>query len=108
VLENAAQYAQSDASISISVATTASELTIRVRDHGPGISPEELPRLFDRFYRGRHAKRHSVGTGMGLSIASGLLAAQGGRISADNAADGGAVFTIAVPVEHLAKSEAAS
>jgi len=108
VLENAAQYAQSDASISISVATTGSELNIRVRDHGPGIAPEELPRLFDRFYRGRHAKRHSVGTGMGLSIASGLLAAQGGRISAENAADGGAVFTIAVPVEHLAKSEAAS
>jgi K+-sensing histidine kinase KdpD len=108
VLENAAQYAQSDSAISISAGTSASELTIRVRDWGPGILPEELPRLFDRFYRGRQAASHHTGTGMGLSIASGLLAAQGGRIFARNADGGGAVFTIAVPVEYLTEGQAAS
>jgi K+-sensing histidine kinase KdpD len=108
LLENAAQYAPSGSPIAINASTTASDLTIRVRDHGPGISADDLPRLFDRFYRGRHASRHNTGTGMGLSIASGLIAAQGGRVSAENATGGGAVFTIAVPVERLTEKEAAS
>jgi K+-sensing histidine kinase KdpD len=108
LLENAAQYAPSGSPIAIKASAMASELTIDVRDHGPGISADELPRLFDRFYRGRHASRHNAGTGMGLSIASGLLAAQGGRVVADNTADGGAVFTITVPVERATEREAAS
>jgi two-component system sensor histidine kinase KdpD len=108
LLENAAQYAPLGSPIAIRAATGASELMIRVRDHGPGISVDDLPRLFDRFYRGRQSPSHSAGTGMGLSIASGLIAAQGGRVSAENAADGGAVFTIAVPVERLTEREAAS
>jgi len=108
LLENAAHYAPIGSPVAITASATASELTIGVRDHGPGIPTDDLPRLFDRFYRGRHASRHNAGTGMGLSIASGLLAAQGGRISVENAADGGAVFTVAVPVERLTETEAAS
>jgi two-component system sensor histidine kinase KdpD len=107
LLENAAQYSPFGSPIAISAATTASQ-TIRVRDHGPGVSPDDLPRLFDRFYRGRQAPRHNAGTGMGLSIASGLIAAQGGRVSAENAGDGGAVFTVVVPVEQLTHREVAS
>ncbi len=108
VLENAAQYTPGESLIAISATTSAAELVIRVRDHGPGIAVDELPRLFDRFYRGRSAAKHHAGTGMGLSIASGLLAAQGGRLSAANAAEGGAIFTITVPVELLTEREAAS
>ncbi|HUK36074.1 MAG TPA: ATP-binding protein, partial [Vicinamibacterales bacterium] len=67
-----------------------------------------LPRLFERFYRGGNAGRHTTGTGMGLPIARGLLAAQGGRLVAENAADGGAIFTIAVPVEGTNERKAAS
>jgi signal transduction histidine kinase len=69
-----------------------------VRDHGPGIAPADLPRLFERFYRGDAAGARTSGTGMGLWIARGLLAAEHGRVWAENAPDGGAVFTIAVPV----------
>jgi signal transduction histidine kinase len=72
---------------------------LTVRDAGPGIAEADLPRLFDRFYRGSQSKPRVSGTGMGLSIARGLLAAEGGRISASNGANGGAEFTIAVPAE---------
>jgi signal transduction histidine kinase len=55
-----------------------------------------MPHLFDRFFRGRAASG-TVGTGMGLAIARGLVAAEGGRVWAENHPDGGAVFTILVP-----------
>jgi two-component system sensor histidine kinase KdpD len=99
VLENAAQYSPRGAPIAVTATVANDELVLKVRDHGPGIDAEDLPRLFERFYRGRHAERRLVGTGMGLSIANGVLAAEGGRISAENCAGGGAEFTIVVPAE---------
>jgi two-component system sensor histidine kinase KdpD len=97
VLENAAQYAPMESSIEVRAGAGAEGLEIVVRDHGPGIAPADLPHLFDRFYRGEAARARTSGTGMGLWIARGFLAAQQGRIWADNAADGGARFTIVVP-----------
>lgn len=99
VIENAAQYSPPHSAISVTAALTAEGLVISVRDRGPGIAPADLPRLFERFYRGAVAKSHSSGTGMGLSIARGLLAAEHGRIWGENCADGGAQFTIVVPAE---------
>ena len=55
-------------------------LTLDVRDHGRGIAPVDLPHVFDRFYRGADAKLERSGTGMGLAIARGLLAIEGGRV----------------------------
>ena len=63
---------------------------------------EDIPHLFERFYRGGEAGRHASGTGMGLAIARGLLAAEGGRISADNCPGGGAEFSIVVPARRRA------
>jgi signal transduction histidine kinase len=80
---------------------------IRVRDHGPGIAAADLPQLFHRFYRGGQAKQHTSGSGMGLSIARGLLAVEGARVWAENAPDGGAIFSIAVPVEWKREGEVA-
>ena len=108
LLENAAQYAPPGSPIDVTAGAATNGLTIRVRDHGPGLSADDVPRVFERFYRGRQSASHTAGTGMGLSIASGLVAAQGGRVSAENAPDGGAIFTIAVPVEELTHREAAS
>ena len=99
VLENAAWYASAATPIAVTASVAPDGLTLTVRDHGPGIAPGDLPHLFERFYRGSEAGRRAVGTGMGLSIARGLLAAQQGRISAENCPDGGARFTIAVPAE---------
>ena len=97
LLENAARYSPDGTAVHVDV-RVGDELQIAVRDHGPGINAADLPRVFDRFYRGVQGNVVS-GTGMGLSIARGLLAAESGRVWAENCADGGARFTIAVPVE---------
>ena len=66
-------------------------------DHGPGLDPGELEHLFERFYRGRAARQRTFGTGMGLSITRGLLAAAGGRVWAENVPGAGARFSIVIP-----------
>ena len=104
VLENAAQYAPAGSTIEITAGVSGDGLTIAVRDHGPGLAPADLPRLFERFYRGTATRAHTTGTGMGLAIARGLLAAQHGRIWGENHAGGGAQFTIVVPAEAKALS----
>ena len=96
VLENAGQYAQAGSTITVRATATDDALTIAVRDQGPGIAPEDLPRLFERFYRGAATGGRVPGTGMGLWIARGLLAAEQGRVWAENWRDG-AQFTISVP-----------
>jgi len=102
VLENAAQYSASESPISLTVQVSSDGLTMSVRDRGRGIAPGDLPHLFERFYRGAESKRQVAGTGMGLSIAQGLLAAEQGRISAENCPDGGARFTIVIPAAQKA------
>jgi two-component system sensor histidine kinase KdpD len=98
LLENAAQYAPARTAIDVTTRLTPEGLEIRVRDQGPGIAPADLPHLFERFYRGAAAKARTSGTGMGLWIARGLLAAAQGRVWAENCPDGGAQFSLVVPV----------
>lgn len=97
LLENAAQYAPAGTTIEVRAGVTGDHLEIAVRDHGPGIAPADLPRVFDRFFRGDGARARTAGTGMGLWIARGFLAAQHGRVWAENADGGGARVTLAVP-----------
>jgi len=99
LIENAAQYSPPGSAIHITTTLAGQELAIRVRDHGPGLAASDLPRVFDRFFRGTASSANGSGTGMGLSIARGLLAAEHARVWAENATGGGAAFTIAVPVE---------
>jgi two-component system sensor histidine kinase KdpD len=96
LLENAARYSPPGSPVEVAAGTANGELIITVRDYGPGIAADDLPRLFDRFYRGVQGNLVS-GTGMGLSIARGLLAVEHGRVWAENCAGGGAQFTIAIP-----------
>jgi two-component system sensor histidine kinase KdpD len=106
LLENAGQYSPDDQPIEVSAAVDEEGLRIAVRDHGRGIDAADMPRLFDRFYRGAAPTGHVPGTGMGLAIARGLLAAERGRVWAENCADGGARFTLVVPAEHKVLQEA--
>lgn len=97
LLQNAVQYAPATTPIELHARVSHEGLTITVRDHGPGLAAADVAHLFERFRRGSAAQPGTSGTGMGLWIARGLLAAQKGRIWAENASDGGAIFTVNVP-----------
>jgi two-component system, OmpR family, sensor histidine kinase KdpD len=97
LLENAAQYSPAGRTITIDARAEDDGLLVAVTDQGRGIDPDEIDHVFERFFRGRTARHLSPGTGMGLAITSGLLAAVAGRVSAENAADAGARFTMVVP-----------
>ena len=97
LLENAALYSAAAEEIVVHGRVGRDGLPVAVTDHGPGLDPGELDHLFERFYRGRTARHTSFGTGMGLSITRGLLAAAGGRVWAENVPGAGARFTIVVP-----------
>lgn len=97
LIENAAQYSPAETAIEISGSVGPDALELAVTDYGPGIDPAELPKLFDRFYRGKRQQAHPAGTGMGLAITRGLLAVEQGRVAGENTAAGGARFSITVP-----------
>jgi two-component system sensor histidine kinase KdpD len=97
LLENAAQYAPVGTTIEVTTRLTEEGLEVQVRDHGPGVPAADLPRLFERFYRGAAARGPVTGSGMGLWIARSLLAAEQGRVWVENCPEGGARFTILVP-----------
>ena len=97
LLENAALYSTADREILVSARVEPDGLHVSVTDHGPGLDPGEIEHLFERFYRGRAARQASFGTGMGLSITRGLLAAAGGRVWAENVPGAGARFTLSIP-----------
>ncbi|MCI0384666.1 HAMP domain-containing sensor histidine kinase [Streptomyces sp. CNQ085] len=73
------------------------ELVVRVADRGPGIPEEVLPHVFDRFYKASASRPRSEGSGLGLSIAMENAHIHGGSITAGNAPEGGAVFTLRLP-----------
>lgn len=73
---------------------TAEELT--VRDHGPGIADEDLPYVFDRFYRAE-AARALPGSGLGLAMARQIARAHGAELTAERAPGGGALFRLVLP-----------
>jgi two-component system sensor histidine kinase KdpD len=97
LLENAAQYSAADRHIEVEAHAEPDGLHVAVMDRGPGLDPGELEHLFERFYRGHKARQLATGTGMGLAITRGLLAAVGGRVWAENAVGAGARFTMVVP-----------
>jgi two-component system, OmpR family, sensor histidine kinase MprB len=69
---------------------------VEVRDHGSGVDPEDLPYVFDRFFRGRNS-RGRQGSGLGLAIVRQVAEQHGGSVSVTNAADGGAIFNLWLP-----------
>ena len=98
VLENAMQHAPSDSIISVSVQTKEKHALIRVRDTGPGIAPEYLPHLGERFYRVDTARsRPEGGTGLGLSICKGIVEAHGGTLGIESTIGSGTTVLIRLP-----------
>lgn len=85
--------------VRVSVAVDGDWLVIAVQDNGPGIPEEVLPHVFDRFYKASASRPKSDGSGLGLSIAVENAHIHGGDITAANAASGGALFTLRLPVD---------
>jgi two-component system sensor histidine kinase KdpD len=97
VLENALRYGKADGKVLVKVAYDRAEVRVTVTDDGPGVPPDQLERIFEKFYRAPATKR-MPGTGLGLSIARGLLDAMGGWITASNAPGGGLTVVLILPV----------
>jgi C4-dicarboxylate-specific signal transduction histidine kinase len=91
-MEAVAEETDNRRAVVMSVANDAGRVLISVRDHGCGIAPEHLPKLFDSFFSTK-----PKGMGLGLSISRTLVTAHGGRIWAENASDEGAVFHVELP-----------
>jgi signal transduction histidine kinase len=95
--ENAIRYAGSGTTCTLAVAEEGGHVTFTVRDDGAGVSDEDLPRLFERFYRGDRA-RASRGTGLGLAIVKHVVTAADGTVEARNGPEGGLEIRCMFPV----------
>ncbi len=99
LIDNADKYSPYEQAIAIDVQADQTEVTIAVRDHGRGLPLADLDRVFDKFYRADGGDAQlAYGYGLGLYVCRRLIEAQGGRIWAENALDGGAIFYFTLPV----------
>jgi len=96
LLSNAVKFTPQGGNVRVRVAASGDEVVVSVADTGVGISPTDLPHVFDRFWRGRDTA--TKGAGLGLSIACGIIEAHGGRISAESELGVGTTMTLALPV----------
>jgi two-component system sensor histidine kinase KdpD len=96
LLLNAAIHTPPGTAVQVNAAVETDTLVLTVADNGPGLPPDALPLIFDKFYRAPAAP--AGGTGLGLAIVKGFVEAQGGRVKAENRPAGGAAFTIRLPL----------
>ena len=94
LVANALRHTPSGGEIVLSAAATTDAVEIRVRDTGEGINAEDLPFVFDRFWRGDRARTHGIGSGLGLSIAAQLVKAHGGEITVTSEVGRGSEFVV--------------
>ncbi len=94
VVSNAVKYTPAGGTVAITAGVTSEAVWVRVRDTGPGISPEEQERIFEPFYRGPMSRRFPQGMGLGLSIARELIRAHGGHIDVESKLGEGSTFTL--------------
>jgi signal transduction histidine kinase len=99
LLDNAVKFSPEGAAVAVHVEADPQWVTVRVRDRGPGIPPDEVPRVFERFFRGTPAVTGRVpGSGLGLHISKVIVEAHGGRIGVEESRLGeGSTFTVRLP-----------
>ncbi len=98
LIDNALKYSTPDTAVRIVCDQDSAEVRLSVVDEGPGIAPEHLPRLFERFYRIDKARSRKLGgTGLGLSIVKHIMLAHRGSVTVDSSPDNGSTFTLHIP-----------
>lgn len=100
LVDNAIRHSPTDGLVSVAVRAEGGGASLVVEDDGPGIRPDDLPHVFERFYRAPDAP--GGGTGLGLAIAKWIVDRHGGRIEATNRTEGGARFVVRLPAERPA------
>jgi signal transduction histidine kinase len=95
LLDNAIKFTPAGGRVVIGAEETGDSVRLWVQDSGQGIHPEDLPHIFERFYRGRN--NHSDGSGLGLAIVQSVVHAHGGRVSVESQPGAGSVFAIELP-----------
>src|SRR6185437_6657673 len=101
LVENALKYGASGKRVEVILREEGDDALLSVRDFGPGIAPEHLPRLTERFYRvDVERSRTQGGTGLGLALVKHILARHRGRLTIESAPGEGAVFTARIPRAH--------
>ena len=99
LIDNAVKFTPPKTPIEISVIAEKDKVVVSLRDHGPGIMLDEVNKLFEKFYRGRMLTEER-GLGLGLAICRSIIQAHGGKIWAENAKDGGAIFNFSLPMQN--------
>ncbi len=100
LVENAVNYTPDGGDISVTAAVVGGRFHLGVADTGHGIAPDDLGRVFERFYRVDKSRARPGGTGLGLSIVKHLVQVLDGEVVVENQATGGALFTVILPIEH--------
>lgn len=98
LLDNALKYTPDGGRVGVSVYREGTWAKLEVRDTGIGIAPEDLPRIFDRFYRAERGMSRAGGSGLGLSIVNWVVRAHGGCVSVESTPGEGTVFTVRLPL----------
>ena len=97
LIDNALKFTAPGGRVTLSATEHRGRVTFTVDDTGPGIPPEDIPHIFDRFFKADRSRSGHRGAGLGLAIARRLMTAQGGDIRAENRVEGGARFVVTLP-----------
>ena len=98
LITNAIRYTTPGTAILLKTEAAGENVRLLIADEGPGIAPEDLPHVFEQFYRGDKSRNRALGgSGIGLSLAKSFVEAQGGSIRAENRKNGGAAFIVEFP-----------
>ncbi len=100
LLSNAVKYSPQGSQITVRARHEKNQLSVSVSDNGPGIPPEALPNIFERFYRVPGTERHITGTGLGLTITQQIIEAHGGEITVESELGKGTTFAFTLPVRN--------
>jgi signal transduction histidine kinase len=106
LVDNAARYSRPEGEITVGAHPRGESVAIEVRDEGPGLRPDEVRQIFDRFYRANKSRsRNSGGTGLGLAIVRELAEQSGGRVAIDTGPERGTSIVLTLPLASPAGEE---